>query len=307
MRVGKKNFPYPVLNRDQSYSTINESFFRINENYEIIYENGLMKIKNIKYELDDSGIQKLIDDKLIKIFLVIESSSSFFKKTFELTNESKNFEVSIDDLKDRVEFSSYGVVVDNIPNYKLNNFNEFYQGFNFSLAKNNIILIDDGFSVNIEIDESDDDIVSSIFLFIRDDINKEIISVNHDNQKINIHIPEEQFQIYELTKRLDQMSYVYFSNLLIPALLQTLTEIKFIISEDPNYEDISDICRDYYWFSSISKQYKNVYEEELTIDILHNINILELSQKLINNPVTKSIDRIYELTKGGDDIDEDTY
>src|SRR5690625_2332432 len=308
MRIGKRIFPYPTLNRDESYSNIVNSKFNLCDDYELNYDDGYFMIKNVYYEITDNEIKKLITDGIIKVLLVMESSTTIFRESFILEEKPKDIFINIDDLKDRVEISAYGVLNSEVKNFSLKNFNEYYQGFKFDLNKHNIILIDDGFSVNLEYDESEDDLITSIFSVVKDMDNTEIITVTSKINKIIITLPEEQFNIYDQSKRHSSLTEIYFTNLLIPALLQELTLIKEQVINDEEgrkYQDVEDVISDYYWFSSIRNQYENIYEEKLSIETIKNMDVLNVSQRLINNPITKSFDQAYELlTLGGYDEED---
>src|SRR5690554_1221823 len=160
MLVGKKIFPYPVLNRDITYSSIENSFFNISNSVEIEYAEEQFIIKNIFFDLKNKELMDLYKEGKIEVFCVVESSSSIFRQEFKLTDNPQDIYIDINNLKDRVEISAYGTVYSKQLNYNLKSFDNIYKDDSFNLTKNNIILIDDGFSVNVEYDEREDDIIT---------------------------------------------------------------------------------------------------------------------------------------------------
>ena len=66
-------------------------------------------------------------------------------------------------------------------------FDDDYDGFRFTIEKNDILAVDDGFTNKIEFDEDEDNKKSSIFLIVKDlSIKDETMRVEFDTNKITI-------------------------------------------------------------------------------------------------------------------------
>lgn len=296
MRVGKKIFPYPVVNRDISYSTFHKTVFKLNENIDFLEENNMLIIKDISYYLDDSYLQGLVEKGFITVYCVVECSYTVFRKKFVIGMEPTTIKIDISNLKDTVVISAFGVASKDIKGFNTADFSENYLGYEFNIEKNNILLIDDGYSIKIEYDDREDDKIASIFNIIKIMKDTKTINISSNNKKIFIDLPEKQFNIYETLSRLKSTQRIFFSLLLIPALHKELIEIQYHAKmNDSFYQDIDDIVREKYWFSSIVNRYKEVYSKEINLDDFKELNLFEFSQKLIDEPITDSIDKIYDL------------
>jgi len=113
MRINKKLFPYPILNNDLTRSTFTKSTFSL-ECKDIEQTKQDCILKDVCYRLDNLTIAEMIDKKMVKVFCVVECSSSLFRKEFEITSEPLDLVISIHDLKDNVIVSCFAVVIGKI-------------------------------------------------------------------------------------------------------------------------------------------------------------------------------------------------
>ena len=86
---------------------------------------------------------------------------------------------------------------------------------------------------------------------------------------------------------------MYFSIIAIPALSQALADLR------AESCDVDMLCIQYSWFRSFMKQYKNIKGEELTNETFEKMNLYEESQRVMNTPVTKAIENIFDMTMMG--------
>ncbi len=305
MRVGKKIFPYPVLNKDESYSSFENLKFELREDLEFLRPENKIIIKNLYYLLEDKKLVDLVDAGLIKVYCVVECSSTIFRKKYEISRIPQNIELDINKLDGQVEISIYGVVDKSIKDFSHENFNVFYENKKFDFQKHNIIFVDDGFTFNVEHKDEDDDKVSSIFNIIKKEEQHHVVEIQPKRKKISIILPKEQFDIYSAIKHNENVQPIMFSFLIIPSLIKILTEIQIVVKEEKDrFNDIYDIVDSYFWFNSIIKRYKVIHNQELTLDAFLDIDIFRFSQELIDMPITRAINEVRDLLKG-DDYEED--
>ena len=128
------------------------------------------------------------------------------------------------------------------------------------------------------------------------------MTVEFDVDKIIVKLPEEQWNIYDKMKRIQKYQSLFFSILATPALGQALISLKL------TSDSVDQLKLDYRWFNSFAVAYKNVFGEELTDEIFEKMSDTNLiAQKLLNTPVTKAIDDLFQMTieqiGGNDDGD----
>lgn len=304
MRIGKKLFPYPTINNSK-----NTSCFQ-NSNFALIYddaddENNLV-LKNAHIELDNQALIELFEQGKIDATVIVECSSTIFRKSFNISRIPRDIIIPITNLRDQVVISCFVYATEDF-SYISDDFLEDYQGYTFNIEKYDILAIDDGFTTRIEYDESKDKKVSSIFSIIKDEfISNNVMKIEPTVKKIVIHLPEEQFGCYENMKNNDNYQEIFFSILTIPALISCLQNIQ----DQMLYNEVTfdDIHLDYSWFGSIEYAYKNLFDEELDENKFKKLNVAELSQQLMNYASVTAISDLFkqEFSKlvRGDNDDE---
>ena len=287
MRIGKRLFPYPVINNQKDLSSFEKSNFGFEFN--IIQNKGEFILDKIRYSTDNENLERLIESKKANVVCIIECSSSIYRKTFDITNEFTRITIPIQQLKDKVVISAYVYATENITDYHDFDFQEDYQDYSFHIDKYDILALDDGFTTRVNYDENEDNKVSSIFLIIKDEANtSELMKVEETVDKIVIQLPPTQYDIYFQMRVNSFFNQIFFSIFIIPAL-------SYIISKNQN-SDVEELRTNYSWFSAIEKKYMELYQKELDNASFEKISPVLFAQELMNFPTTKSINDLFTLT-----------
>lgn len=299
MRIGKRLFPYPILNNDRLYSQFKESVFSLE--YEELVTDELYSLENIRCNITSEYLIDLIKNGLAEIVVVIECASTMFRHHYILSLEKTTINIPISDLNGKLTVSAYIVATKDIEKYSCKDFLDDYEGYRFSIEKNDILAVDDGFTNKIDFDENEDTKKSSVFVVIKDKtIKDETMHIDFDTSKVIIYLPEEQWNRYEKTKRIGKFQNLYFSILAIPALVYAIQELE---KKDATLDQLR---MDYSWFNAFLLSYKNINNHELTDEEFLTMNAYLEVQKLMNTPVTKALDDIFDLTMiGGGEEDGD--
>ena len=299
MRIGKRLFPYPILNNDRLYSQFKESVFSLE--YEELVTDELYSLENIRCNITSEYLIDLIKNGLAEIVVVVECASTMFRHHYILPLEKTTINIPISDLNGKLTVSAYIVATKDIEKYSCKDFLDDYEGYGFSIEKNDILAVDDGFTNKIDFDENEDTKKSSVFVVIKDKtIKDETMHIDFDTSKVIIYLPEEQWNRYEKTKRIGKFQNLYFSILAIPALVYAIQELE---KKDATLDQLR---MDYSWFNAFLLSYKNINNHELTDEEFLTMNAYLEVQKLMNTPVTKALDDIFDLTMiGGGEEDGD--
>ena len=291
MRIGKRLFPYPLLNNEKLYSQFKDSTFALE--YEEVLTDANYVLKNIHVDLTSETLISLIKDCKASVVCVVECASTMYRKNFDLGLDFSSIEIPLRDLNGKINVSAYVVANEDIDDYFSEDFFDDYEGYNFHIEKNDILAVDDGFINKIDFNEDEDTKKSSIFVIIKDKtIKDETMQLEYDSSKITISLPEEQWNMYDKTKRIKKFESMYFSIIAIPALSYALSSLQ---SKDSG---IDALRIDYKWFNSFALQYKNVHGYELTDEEFIKMNANVEAQLMMNTPVTKALDDIFGLTMG---------
>ena len=309
MRIGSRLFPYPVINNNVYLSEYKENLnfelcVEFNENGEVYKNRNHVCLKNSHFKLNDQELLKLCDEGKIKCALIVESSSSIYRERFEITTTPKDILLPLHELKNDVYVSSYIYATENIDDFVSSGFNDDYQGYTFDIEKFDILAADDGFRFNIDYNLEEDNKVSSIFTIIKLEESTDVMGCNMDPNKIIIYLSAKYFSDYETMKNHSDFNEIFFAMLVMPVLVNCLSDIKTAYA---NNDDISDITDDYHWFKSICFSYEKEKGKKLTMDEFKRLTALELAQDVFNYSTTKGLHKFCDLVVGsgfGGELDD---
>ena len=286
MRVGRKLFPYPVINNSEKVSSFKNASFSLV--YEDASDEENLILKNTHLVIDDMNLINLISTGKVKGALIIECSSTIFREKKEIDLENRDIIIPLSNLNDKVYISSFLYATENINGYKSENFLDDYEDYSFNIEKYDILAADDGFFKTIEYDQEEDQKNDSIFSVIK---TKKIdtMLVDISQKKIIIKLPESEHGLYTNLRYNKTYQPLFFSMMAIPALSNVLQKFK---DQDMDIEDIAD---DYYWFNAILVSYEKIYGKKLTNEIFNETETLTLAQKLLNNSTLEGINKLFRL------------
>jgi len=292
MRIGKRLFPYPLLNNDRLYSQFKLSTFSLNyDSIEIVDDNYI--ISNACYTCDNNKLTQLISENKVSVVCLIECPETMFRKTYVLETISKNIVIPLTDINGKLTISAFAVAMEDICDYFSDDFLEDYDGISFYIEKNDILAVDDGVMDKLQFEGYEDEKKSSIFLVIKDrNIEDGIMRMEYNSEKIVISLPENQWNRYDKTKSISGFRNLYFSIIAIPALSHAIADLK------NTEEGVDLLCMEYSWFNSFVAKYQEINKEELTDEIFATLDPYSEAQKILNESVTKSIDDIFAIAMG---------
>lgn len=305
MLIGNKVFPYPLLrNKSQNtdYKSTQFYFDFERDNDKLIIDDGMLVFKNIAFFLDNPEIKKLYTEGMVKAVCEVECSNTIYKEIFEIFEIPTTKKIPISNFSNVVTITAYLVANERIKNFASSDFVDEYRGYSFCINPSNVIAADDGFKFRIDISESNDSKISSIFTIVRKDDAGGIITYSAEPNKIVIYLGTEDYSIYEIMKNHSMYNSVFFATLVIPVLSACLQEIQ---NDFDDKEHIDEICNENKWFKSVMKRYFQVTGKDLDSEDFSSINCFELSQQLMNEFTDKSIRDFYQIAIVGEEMSED--
>ena len=305
MLIGNKIFPYPLLrDNDNNIDYMSTQFYFDfdKKNDAPIIVNGMLSLKNIYFFLDNPELKQLYNTGAIKAICEVECSNTVYREFFELFETPQDKEIPISHFANIVTISAYLVATRELVDFTSSDFVEDYDGYKFHINPSNILAADDGIKFRVDIDESNDNKMSSIFTIVKKDDAGGIVAYNNEPGNIVIYLNPENYNIYDTMKNHSMYNSMFFSNLVVPVLSNCLQEIQ------RDFEDtysIEDVCDEKIWFKSVLKRYSYVKGKELESEDFCNINCFELAQLLMNESTDKSIKDFYQLAINGEEVLED--
>lgn len=305
MLIGNKVFPYPLLksgNNNPDYNNTQFYFDFDRENDVPITINGMLVLKNIHFVLSNPELKKLYDEGFIKVLCEVDCSNTVYRECFEIFEAPMNKEIAISNFANVVTVSAYAIAVKEINDYVSSDFVSDYEGYSFHFNPWNIVAADDGIKFRVDIDESNDNKIASIFTIVRKEDAADIVTYNNESNKIVIYLNPEGYKIYDSMKNHSMYNNLFFANLVIPVLTSCLQEIKSTYKE---VESLDEICDDKPWFVSVMKRYSYVKGKKLDSEEFASMNSFEFAQLLMNESTEKCLKDYFELTMNGEEAAED--
>lgn len=299
MRIGKRIFPYPVLNHDIALSGYGSGVhFELKFDGEPLQRNEMLVFKNLHYEINEPVLAEMIDQGKINGAFIVECSASTFRKKFIITSNPYDLEIPLERFNGTVVASCYLYATEDISNFKSDNFLDEYLGYSFEIDKFDILAVDDGVKFNVEADPSQYDKVSSIFTIVKRVVDSKIMTYENQEQHIAIYLPEEYYKSYEIIKTDSSYNNIAFAMFAIPTLASCLCELGEI-------ESISDAEEKYSWFKAVCISFKRVTGDELTSEVFNEWNKLELAQIVLNNATCTGINDFERFLLNADECEGD--
>ena len=302
MQIGKKGFPYPILNNAKNFNCY------VNDTYalelEEVEDGDNYVLRNVHIETNSKLLKELLSNNKAKAMIMIECSPTLFKHSEEISTEPKDIVIPINKLSGRVEISSITYATDTISDFKCSDFIDDYSGYSFKIEKYCPIALDDGIVSKIEYDDLEDKKVSSIFSVVKSfDSDKKLMTVINDDKKIKIELPEHEYENFDRLNGQSIFQHIFFSIIIIPALSMCLKEIQ----DELKYQNkiIEDIIDVHTWFMSVQNSYKKITGTELTEEIFIALDVLELSQMIMDDCIVNSIDDFHDIITRTSDSDEE--
>ena len=302
MQIGKKGYPYPVLNNAKNFNCYMNDTYSLE--LEEIEDGDNYILKDVRIETNSELLKRLLETKKAKAMIMIESSATIYKHSEEISLEPKDIIIPINKLSGRVEISSITYATETITDLSSPDFIDDFSGYKFRIEKYCPIAIDDGRVSKIEYDDLDDKKVSSIFSVVKSfDPDKKIMTVINDDKKIKIELPEKEYKNFDRLNGQSIFQHIFFSIIIIPALSMCLKEIQDELKyHNKMIEDIIDV---HTWFISVQNAYKRITETTLTEEIFLATDVLELSQLIMDDCIVNSIDDFHDIITRTNDIEEE--
>jgi len=289
MQIKNKTFPYPILNNNKLYSNFKESNFEIK--YEIDENKDTYILKDIKFSTNSKLINSLYDNDKISVFLIIECSDTVFREKFKIGKIPSDIKLLKSDFSEKVDVSMFAVAAKDFVFYSSDEFDDDYSKIKFEIEKYNIICANDGFNIAFKHDESESNLIKSIFSIIpNEEINDDKFKVDCEGKKITISLSFDNYEKFKIINNVSTYKEIVFNMLLIPSLIEGLSLCKVAFQEKDN--DIEEVGNYYVWFRSILSQYKKIYNKDLTPDDFFNVSPVLLAQKLLGEPLSKALENI---------------
>lgn len=273
MNLRNKYYSYPVIVEGGDYYT-NSSFETdvqmelIGYNIKFIFETNLVN-DELKY---------LLETGEIIIVHHIECPQTCYRQIIKTKDYNAEKIIRDMDLNGIVQICSFLVSTKDLNHYENKDFSAMYKGFKFDIDKGCIMAV--GNQINFTINKMKDDLAnnSSIFSIIPNhDANAFSMDIDLNDNKIAVVLPKKTFAIYKNIGSTLEMQQTMHQMIIIPALMFVFSELKS--SKDQLY-----VYEKQRWYRNLLKACEKI-NQPINEDTIDQINILQLPQLLLDNPI----------------------
>jgi hypothetical protein len=216
----------------------------------------------------------------------------FYRRSIQASDFAGDFELDGSDIKGKVEILPVVVSVVEDEEYTSNNFTNWFEGEKSRIEKSDYL----AFSSTITFDASHDidpfQDISSIFSIRKSSDDSDEFLVSSGGDSIEIILCNRIYSKYENIK-MERKNQILLVNILImPALMEVLTNIRVRIDNDISLDGIDELA----WYRSLSKKFE-IQGKDFK-DILRDNSVSQIANELLGGIVSKSMNRI-EYVIGG--------
>ena len=126
MKLGKRLFPYPLLNNNSELST-----YTSDSSYKFVIDledgppeivNRNIRLKNVRFELEEEELLNLYKEEKIFSILVVECSQSLYRDKFIIYEDGIDIDLPLNKINGNLVISSFLVAKQRIENSIVNHF-----------------------------------------------------------------------------------------------------------------------------------------------------------------------------------------
>lgn len=285
MEIRNKLYPYPVLayfSDDYKSGAFDVVIDLSKDGYNICVD--------FIATLTSAGLKELIQCGQAVYAYHLECAQTGFRQVVLTDTIEKRHKLSNKHIRGRLQICPFIVAMKDIPNYDNVEFHDDYAGYSFDIEAGCVLAV--GKQVNADIFTEIDDFadIPSIFSVVRNaDASVKQMLVDMYSQKIVIKLPLNDYYSFKQLNKAPVTQAILRSLIIIPSLVYVLEELRS--KEIPEREEFHV----YSWYRSISKKLLKDFDCNIECDEFDQNNMLELAQKLINDPLSDA----FEILTGG--------
>lgn len=276
MDLKHKLFPYPVLAPfmdDYKDNTFENSAGIKHIGKEIEFE--------LKCKINNKGLCELIDQEKASYVFHIECAPTSYRQVVNTKQNCINHKIEAGKLVGKVQICTFVVAIEDIDAYQNEDFSDDYEGTVFTIEKGNILAIGDQFNVIVDKEKDELGKIPSVFSILRKiNPNEKELSVDIDNNKVKIWLPEKEYYNYQRIANVPALQPSLHGMIVLPVLVHIFEQMKQGGIED--YEE-------HRWFKSIKKSLGS-HNIELSTESIAREGSIKLAQLVLEMPVARALD-----------------
>jgi len=273
MKANDYLYPHPVLKLDDD----NDYSFKPEVSRKIAHQENTATI-TFEYELSnlsDDLLDLLRKDK-IQLLCEVNCSYTIYRKVFPSNRTKLSFDISDDDLKNKVDLQLLLIATEELSEFTSANFSQDLIGQAFQIEEGDVMGILDTYSIDVDALR----LGVSDFIKIIENTIDEFTRYELDKNSIFIKVPKSDLEKIQRLDNSPNFGYILISTLVAPALTHALHHLNEI-----NEEAYGEKA----WFRAL--------KEQCGVDFPEPSDIPVLVDKILQKPNSRVFLELEALTK----------
>jgi hypothetical protein len=283
MRINSLSLPHPVLGLSDDV----EGAYDVKLNVQLGREEIVL---NLEHLLKNNSIKSLIEQKKAIFCVEINCPKTFYRNTYLNGLESQEIKIPSHLLRDKVECDFFITACVNISDYSIAESNSDYDGVLFYIENGDVLATGGHTSFLAEKEWQAYKAVSNFMEIIQDQDREEgPIKIDLSSEKIVIHMPKNDYARYNKIRKAPDFEATFHASLVLPTLIYALTQM--VGQHRETYSGFK-------WFDILD--YRKSNDENLKhLNWSDPTVIPELAQRLVENPLKRSMESIENILDNG--------
>lgn len=282
MKIRERAFPYPVLSENDDIDAAFQAPIEVRKVGEV-FEVGIL------CQMSSSDLQAKIDAGDAAYGLHVECTRSFFREIYPFKQKNGRGTVKLEhhNLRGPVDLNVVVYATKELPKYRIAGAHEDYGNRSFYVAGGDFLAITEGTTFNADIHQDMLESVSSIIVILKRPDKKPNVGVNWDSDKIQILLPERDYELYCQVRLTPTFIAIQLSSIILPVVMQA---VEMIANHDSEHEN--------------TRWHYNLMHRMTQKDIPLDGNAFESAQRLLDYPILRTLEKFYDDKMPGAAEDE---
>jgi len=286
MKILNLSLPHPVLGLNDDISG------EYTPNIEAAPTEDFFIFK-IDHVLKNDAIEQLINDKKAQFCVEVNCPATVYRKCFLSNDFSQDIKIRQEFLRNRFDVTFFITSASHVSDYTNDSFSYDYEGSVFDIEKGDVIAYG-GETKQFAIKDWSSLKSIKSFMTIKKDLDSDgNISIQLSPDKIIVMVSEEDYKKYCSLVNTENISPVFHSSIVFPALIYTLNQMA-----DPNKKEDYE---NYSWYEYLLLRRENDAELK-QLDWTDQEHIVRIAQKILDKPINRLLEAIEKQNKDLEEI-----
>ncbi len=288
MIIQDRSFPHPVLAPFRDDVTPNAFGFELKVSPDA--DNFYI---DVRFDYSNPSLAALIEDGMATHSLHLECKRNFYREIFSFRNRTEKFTIRASELVGRVEVCGFIRAQSPIGAYQISGSHADYGDEKFEIRPGDVLAVAPAQVFDAYVDYDPLKRISSILTIRRsDDIVEGAMRLDTNDDRIVATLSQQDYDRYTDLKADPALGPLLANQVVVPALLEAVHEIRDTDDENLEFEMTKR------WFRSLYKKL-----EDLGINVRNpNTPVIEATQSLLKLPLRRSLEGLIQLDPTDDKV-----